>query len=99
MREMRKSECRMQNEDRSDTSSICILHSDFRVAPLEPRRLLSAPGTGLLATYYNNPNFTGTAVSRLDHGVAFDWRAGSPSPKNAPDPFSGRPTGALNAAF
>src|SRR6476620_11220718 len=69
------------------------------IEPLERRRLLAAAGTGLLATYNNNANFTGTAVTRVDRGVSFDWNRGSPSPKIAPDTFAARWTGRVKAAF
>src|SRR4051812_4837692 len=95
---MQKSECGMQNEDRSQGASFCIPHSDFCI-PLEPRRLLSAAGTGLLATYYNNPTFTGTTVTRTDRAVSFDWGRGSPAAKIAPDTFAARWTGRVKAAF
>ena len=55
-------------------------------------------GTGLGATYYNNANFSGTTVRRTDQTVNFDW-AKRPAPAIAPDSFSVRWTGRLQAQF
>ena len=41
-------------------------------------------GTGLSATYYNNIDFTGTTVTRVDPTVDFAWGTGSPAPPSAP---------------
>lgn len=57
-------------------------------------RALPPAGTkGLLATYFNNRDFTGTRVDRIDPTVNFDWKLGSPSPKIGADTFSERWTG------
>lgn len=73
---------------------------------LEPRRLLSAdpaqaqpPGTqqGLTATYYDNLDFTGPSITRIDPAINFNWGYGSPAPSIAPDTFSVRWTGQLTA--
>ena len=42
------------------------------------------PGLGLLGTYYNNQNFTGTQVTRLDPTVNFDWGSGIPDRGDRP---------------
>src|SRR5437899_2079497 len=39
--------------------------------PLEGRQLLAS--NGLSATYFNNNNFTGHAISRNDPSVNYDW--------------------------
>src|SRR5437667_10437277 len=36
--------------------------------------------TGLQVTYYNNADFTGTTVSRVDPVVDNNWGGGSPDP-------------------
>jgi hypothetical protein len=46
-----------------------------------------APPNGLFATYYDNRNFTGRAVVRVDPVVNFVWN-GSPAPGIAADTFS-----------
>jgi glucose/arabinose dehydrogenase len=56
-------------------------------------------GTGLSATYYNNIDFTGTTVTRVDPTVDFSWGSGSPSPSIGADTFSARWTGQVEAQF
>jgi glucose/arabinose dehydrogenase len=51
------------------------------------------PGVGLLGTYWNNINFTGTSLTRLDPAVAFDWGTGAPIAGIAADTFSVRWSG------
>jgi glucose/arabinose dehydrogenase len=46
------------------------------------------PGTGLLGTYFNNVNFTGTSLTRLDPTVNFSWGAGAPIAGIGADTFS-----------
>jgi glucose/arabinose dehydrogenase len=54
---------------------------------------------GLSATYFNNPDFTGTTVTRIDPTVDFTWGAGSPDPAIAADTFSVRWSGQVEALF
>jgi glucose/arabinose dehydrogenase len=56
-------------------------------------------GTGLSATYYNNIDFTGTTVTRIDPTVNFTWGSGSPAPSIGADTFSARWTGQVEAQF
>ena len=56
---------------------------------LETRTLLN----GLNGTYFNNPDFTGETVRRLDPTVNFEWGAGSPAAAIGADTFSARWTG------
>ena len=51
--------------------------------------------TGLFARYFDNADFTGPAVTRIDGTVAFDWSTGSPAPGIAPDSFTVRWTGRI----
>lgn len=37
-------------------------------------------GTGLAATYYDNMDFTGTSVSRIDPLIKFTWNPSTPAP-------------------
>src|SRR2546423_15495209 len=67
--------------------------------PLDPRPLLAATGSGLLATYFNNANFTGTTVSRVESSVAFNWTTGSPDRRIAADTFAARWTGQVRPRF
>lgn len=54
-------------------------------------------GTGLAATYYNNKNFTGATVQRIDPTINFDWAGGSPDGSLGPNTFSVRWTGQIQA--
>ena len=55
------------------------------------------PAAGLAATYYNNMDFTGTTVTRVDSTVNFDWAYGSPAPAIDINTFSVRWTGKIKA--
>jgi hypothetical protein len=48
---------------------------------------------GLLGTYFNNADFTGTAAMRIDPNIAFNWGTGAPISGIAADTFSVRWTG------
>lgn len=52
---------------------------------------------GLLAAYFDNPDFTQPVLTRVDPRIDFDWKLGSPAPGVAPDTFSVRWTGRLTA--
>ncbi len=55
---------------------------------------------GLSATYYNNKDFTGASVSRVDPNINFNWNVtsgGSPATSIAPLSWSARWTGAITA--
>jgi PA14 domain len=52
---------------------------------------------GLLATYYDNVDFTGRSVSRVDPLIDFDWDDRSPAPGIDPTTYSVRWTGFLTA--
>ena len=54
-------------------------------------------GAGLTGAYYDTMDFSGTAFFRTDAAVDFDWGAGSPDSSIAPDTFSIRWTGLLEA--
>lgn len=59
---------------------------------------LSAGNTGLSATYYDTDNLTGPASSQTVADIDFNWGTGSPLPSIAPDTFSARFDGFLQAA-
>jgi glucose/arabinose dehydrogenase len=59
----------------------------------------AATGNGLLATYYDNIDFSGATVTRVDPIVDFDWGAGSPAASIGPDTFSVRWAGQVQAQF
>lgn len=58
-----------------------------------------AQRNGLVATYFNNANFTGTTYSRIDPTVAFNWGSGSPHSSIGADTFSVRWTGGIVPLF
>ena len=62
---------------------------------LEPRHLMS----GLSATYFNNADFTGTSITRIDSNVSFSWGTGAPDPAIGSDTFSARWTGQVRAKY
>ncbi len=56
-------------------------------------------GIGLRADYYDNADFTGTRVRRIDPVVDFDWGNGSPDPGIGADGFSARWIGQVQGRF
>jgi hypothetical protein len=54
---------------------------------------------GLTGVYYDNMDFTGTTLTRVDPNVNFDWGGGSPDPSMGVDTFSVRWTGFVKPAF
>jgi endo-1,4-beta-xylanase len=61
--------------------------------------LLEPEAIGLRAVYFNNENFTGTQVTRIDTTLNFDWGEGSPVAGIAPDTFSVRWTGSISPRY
>jgi glucose/arabinose dehydrogenase len=55
------------------------------------------PGVGLLGTYWDNINFTGPSVTRVDGVVNFNWGAGAPIAGIGADTFSVRWSGQVRA--
>ena len=56
-------------------------------------RVAGGSGNGLSATYYDNLDFTGTTVTRVDPTIDFNWGTGSPAAGIGVDTFSARWTG------
>lgn len=54
---------------------------------------------GLAATYFDNADFTGRTITRIDPTVNFDWGGGSPTPSMGIDDFSVRWEGQLWAEY
>ena len=54
-------------------------------------------GIGLAGYYYDNIDFTGATVTRLDPTVNFDWASGAPVAGIGPDTFSVRWSGQVRA--
>jgi glucose/arabinose dehydrogenase len=55
------------------------------------------PGIGLTGVYYDNRDFSGPALSRIDPTVSFDWGANAPIPGFGADTFSVRWIGRVRA--
>jgi len=60
---------------------------------------LSAAGTGLLGEYFDNKDLTVLKSTRIDPFVNFNWGSKSPDPSMAPDTFSIRWSGQVEAKF
>ncbi len=56
-------------------------------------------GTGLRGDYYDNVDFTGTRLRRVDPVVNFDWGGGAPDPSMGVDSFSVRWLGQVQPRF
>lgn len=52
-------------------------------------------GTGLTAQYYDNLDFTGFKLARVDSSIDFDWGMNAPAPSVGADIFSVRWTGQI----
>lgn len=65
--------------------------------PTPTTTLAPAPSAvnGLNAIYFNNSDFSGNAVSRIDPNIAFNWGTGSPATTIDKDTFSVRWTGKI----
>jgi glucose/arabinose dehydrogenase len=56
-------------------------------------------GDGLNATYYDNLDFTGAQVKRIDSTVNFNWGNSSPDSRIGPDTFSAMWTGQVQPSY
>ena len=68
--------------------------------PIPATRIASftaVAGTGLTGAYYDNQDFTGALLSRIDATVDFDWGNSSPATSMGSDQFSVRWTGEVEA--
>lgn len=64
--------------------------------PLESRRLLSG---GLVGQYFDNPDFTGASITRVDSTINFAWGTGKPADAIAADTFSVRWQGLVRPQY
>jgi len=53
---------------------------------------------GLIGTYYDNDDFTGKAMARIDPNINFSWAATAPWPTFSPESFSIRWSGWLDTS-
>ena len=56
-------------------------------------------GTGLSGSYFDNANFTGASVTRIDPSIDFSWGTGAPAAGIDADTFSVRWTGQIEAPY
>ena len=56
-------------------------------------------GVGLRADYFDNMDFTGTRIRRIDPVIGFDWGTGQPDPAIGAEQFSVRWLGSVQARF
>jgi PA14 domain-containing protein/CotH protein/Big-like domain-containing protein/chitobiase/beta-hexosaminidase-like protein/lamin tail-like protein/Ig-like domain-containing protein len=56
-------------------------------------------GIGLRADYFDNIDFTGARLRRLDAVINFDWGSGPPDPSMGPEQFSVRWVGQVQPRF
>ncbi|MQA30900.1 MAG: hypothetical protein GEU82_13880, partial [Luteitalea sp.] len=56
-------------------------------------------GDGLSATYFDNRDFTGAEVTRVDPTIDFPWGSGAPAATMQADTFSARWTGEIDPPF
>ena len=73
----------------SDTAS-----ADFTIDPNLP-----LTGDGLQATYYDDEDFTGSTLTRVDPMLDLHWGQGSPDPLVGEETFSAQWTGRLKAQY
>ncbi len=59
----------------------------------------SGGGNGLTAVYWDQMNFTGTSVTRIDPTVNFNWGTAAPATGIGPDTYSVRWTGEVQPQF
>jgi parallel beta-helix repeat protein len=57
----------------------------------------NAVSNGLTAEYFNDLNFTGTSLKRIDPNINFAWGDGTPASSIEPDTFSARYSGEIVA--
>jgi hypothetical protein len=74
------------------------------VTPSPPLNITIDPppigrGIGLRADYYDNLDFTGTRVRKIDSVLSFDWGGGQPDPGIGADTFSVRWIGQVQPRF
>jgi endo-1,4-beta-xylanase len=60
---------------------------------------LDSQAVGLQAVYYDNEDFTGKQVTRIDATLNFNWEDQAPAPGIGPDTFSVRWTGSITPRY
>ncbi|WP_084542286.1 PA14 domain-containing protein [Calidithermus chliarophilus] len=70
---------------------------DARGAPAQPAATL--PSNGLVGEYFDNKDFTGPVVRRVDPEINFTWNSLAPLPSMGADTFSVRWTGEVEPRY
>ena len=93
---------RMEYYENSGGSVARLAWSSFS----QPREIIPSTqivqpsaGSGLLVEYFDNSDFTGPRMTRVDAAINFDWGNGQPDPGLDADTFSVRWTGKVQAQF
>ena len=78
-------------------------NQQFAILPTQPSTGDPTPtppngnGNGLQATYFNNMDFSGSSISRIDPVIDFSWGGGAPDPQIGNDTYSARWEGSIEA--
>jgi len=67
--------------------------------PSPTATIVPGTGTGLMGEYFNNADFTGFALSRVDPTISFNWSQGSPDSLIDNNTFSVRWTGQVQPRY
>lgn len=73
--------------------ALCLLGTAMALATTA----FTNAGDGLSVVIFDNPDFTGPSVTRIDSAVDFDWGGGSPASGIGADSFSARWAGSVTA--
>ena len=66
---------------------------------LRATEAFAGAGMGLTATYFENQDFTGPTVQKIDPVIDFNWQSGAPAPGINPYSYSVRWEGQVRAAY
>jgi hypothetical protein len=77
-----------QSQLYSPSEPSSVLPPETNPAPVDG--LTSGSGNGLAVTYFDNTNFSGSSITRVDPQVNFEWDNGSPDAAIGADTFSAR---------
>lgn len=80
----------LKTED--DSATLVLDRKTVRVEKADPE-----PANGLRGDYYDNANLTNLKLTRTDNTINFNWGSGSPNSAIAPNTFSARWTGQVQA--
>ena len=82
-----------------DNSNNAQLRGIIEIGDGNPSNPTNGTGNGLKGEYFNNIDFTNSAITRIDSTVDFDWGNGSPASAIAANTFSARWTGQIESRY